>query len=79
MPTLRETARSLRKVAQQIDAFERKSPLAAFRRMCIADSGRLTNDGKDFLRWAQNRQITQRALADLLQVTPSAVSNFYNR
>ena len=72
-------ARRLKRIAKEVEQNERSSPVTAIRSLCVRESGRLTEDGRDLLDWARNRKISQRAIASLLGITDSAVSNYYNR
>lgn len=70
----------LRRLRNRIRGLQKDAlPVGELRDCCVRDSGRLSDHGKALLDWANERPISQAALARLLGVSPSAVSNYYNR
>ena len=55
------------------DAF----PVTELRDTCKTEGGRLNADGKAFIKWAKKADISQAAVARLLGVSATAVSNHY--
>jgi len=53
--------------------------LAELRRLSKTEGGRLTDVGRDFLRFAKRMELKQSFVAKLLDITPGAVSQHYTK
>lgn len=53
--------------------------LAELRRLSKTEGGRLTDVGREFLRFARRMELKQSFVAKLIDITPGAVSQHYTR
>ena len=56
---------------------EEAAPIAALRARAKKESGRLTEPGKDLLRWGKKHNLPQAEMARLLGITPAGVTPYY--
>jgi hypothetical protein len=55
------------------------APVWELRETCKTSGGRLTDAGRDFIRWAKKTKVVSQAtVARVLDVTPAAVSRHWN-